>query len=265
MFENKNPIEKITSDSGYCGIFRTIGCIGDSLSSGEHESRKNGENGYHDYFEYSWGQFLGRMIGSTVYNFSCGGMTAEGIVKHQDWDCLNLCAEGRACQAYTVALGVNDLNRVRNENDPYTFGSIDDVHPEDPEQNAISFAGHMGMVLSHIKRVQPKARIFLITLPRGSADEVNEMADRHRQLMYELAEKFDFTYVIDLRRFAPIYDEEFRRIHYVGFHMNALGYLFTAKMIMNYIDAIIREKPEDFAQVAFIGRENDLHNENYVW
>ncbi|MBE6793009.1 MAG: SGNH/GDSL hydrolase family protein, partial [Ruminococcaceae bacterium] len=34
----KNPLDTLVSDGGFCGIFRTIGCIGDSLSSGELES-----------------------------------------------------------------------------------------------------------------------------------------------------------------------------------------------------------------------------------
>ena len=32
------PLDQIRPDGGFCGIFRTIGCIGDSLSSGEFES-----------------------------------------------------------------------------------------------------------------------------------------------------------------------------------------------------------------------------------
>ena len=33
-----NPIKRFVPDGGYTSIFRTIGFIGDSLSSGEHES-----------------------------------------------------------------------------------------------------------------------------------------------------------------------------------------------------------------------------------
>ena len=49
--ENK-PLDKIICDGGMMNIFRTIGCIGDSLSSGEFEYIKDGEtvcldlNGY---------------------------------------------------------------------------------------------------------------------------------------------------------------------------------------------------------------------------
>lgn len=60
------------------GVLRTIGCVGDSLSSGEFESTNlEGGKGYHDYFDYSWGQYMARMAGVTVRNFSRGGMTAQ--------------------------------------------------------------------------------------------------------------------------------------------------------------------------------------------
>ena len=36
VFE-KNPLEQLAPNGGFCGIFHTIGCIGDSMSSGEFE------------------------------------------------------------------------------------------------------------------------------------------------------------------------------------------------------------------------------------
>ena len=76
--EGEKPLDYLLSDGGFCKIFRTIGCIGDSLSSGEMESfSAQGGRGFHDYYEYSWGQFMARTAGIQVYNFSRGGMTAK--------------------------------------------------------------------------------------------------------------------------------------------------------------------------------------------
>ena len=36
--QTEKPLERLLPDGGFCGIFRTIACIGDSLSSGEFES-----------------------------------------------------------------------------------------------------------------------------------------------------------------------------------------------------------------------------------
>lgn len=51
---DEKPLETLVNNGGYTAIFRRIGVVGDSLSSGEFESLdENGIKGYHDYFEYS--------------------------------------------------------------------------------------------------------------------------------------------------------------------------------------------------------------------
>ena len=53
----EKPLDNLATDGGFCGIFRRIACIGDSLSSGEFEGiNAEGQKTYHDYFDYSWGQ-----------------------------------------------------------------------------------------------------------------------------------------------------------------------------------------------------------------
>lgn len=94
--ENKNfeenPLQTIAPNGGFCGIFKAIACIGDSLASGEFESKKeDGKISYHDWYEYSWGQCIARHTRSKVYNFSRGGMTAkeymEGFAESRGfWD-----------------------------------------------------------------------------------------------------------------------------------------------------------------------------------
>ena len=256
-----NPIfDNKVVNGGFCGIIRTLGCIGDSLSSGEHESRTDGKPGYHDYFEYSWGQFLARSAGLTAYNFSRGGMTAKGFLNAEGW--LDFRNPEKKCQAYVIALGVNDITHK------VEMGNVEtDVHPENCELNADNFVGNMGRIMSHIKELEPKARIFLVTIPKHDYNTNAEDDPKviHAKKLYELAEKFEFTYVIDLHKYVPTYDAEFRKYYFVGGHMNAMGYKLTADYVMSCMDQIIRDNYEDFAQIAFVGRENDLHNEKYVW
>ena len=74
----EKPLDVIKPDGGFTGIFRTIACVGDSLSSGEFESTQpGGGKGYHDYYDYSWGQYVARAAGCKVYNCSRGDMTAS--------------------------------------------------------------------------------------------------------------------------------------------------------------------------------------------
>ena len=75
---NEKPLDRLVNGYSMTSVFRRIAFIGDSLSSGEFETRdEQGNAGYYDMFEYSWGQYIARENGLTAYNFSRGGMTAE--------------------------------------------------------------------------------------------------------------------------------------------------------------------------------------------
>lgn len=234
------------------GIFRTVAYIGDSLSSGEVVSREiPGKNRYHDYYEYSWGQYLARKFGHKAYNFSRGGMTAKEFLGGYA-DQNRFFDPARAAQAYFIALGVNDL---LNRRDP--VGEINDVDLAQPENNADTFAGWYGKIISKYKSISPRAKFFLVTMPR----EFDDVGDRitlkkaHRQLMYEMAKLFEHTYVIDLLERAPLYDEEFKKRHFMNKHFTPAGYLLTAELISQLTSEVISENIDEFRDVAFIGTD----------
>ena len=251
--QNEKPLDRIVSDGGFTAIFRTICCVGDSLSSGEFESlNADGNHGYHDMYEYSWGQYLARMCGSRVYNFSRGGMSAK-------WYCETFADENDfwnpkyASQAYIIALGVNDILGENQE-----LGSVNDVDFTDCKNNKKNFAGYYAKIIQRLKKIQPRAKFFLMTMAdEGESDSKIKEKQAHAALLYDFAEKFDNTYVIDLLKYAPKYDEKFKENFYLLGHLNPMGYLLTAKMTASYIDYIIRHNPEDFKEVGFIG--TDLH------
>lgn len=59
--ENEKPLDRLVDSYSHTSVFRSIAFIGDSLSSGEFETRDaEGNAGYHDMFEYSWGQYIAR-------------------------------------------------------------------------------------------------------------------------------------------------------------------------------------------------------------
>ena len=247
--ENEKPLDHLPADGGFTSIFRTIACVGDSLSSGEFEGLdEEGKKSFHDMFEYSWGQYIARAAGVKVYNFSKGGMTAKAYMQSFAeqkgyWD-----PELKA-QAYIIALGCND---VKWENIDF-MGSVADINLEDYTRNADSFAGYYGSIIQRYKEIQPNARFFLLTKPRSGWDKGDEVNARHRQLMLDMAELFDNTYVIDLFEYGPKYDSEFKKNFYLGGHMNPCGYKLTARMVMAYIDYIIRHNMQDFKQIGFMG------------
>ncbi|MBQ7543254.1 MAG: SGNH/GDSL hydrolase family protein [Clostridia bacterium] len=251
---NEKPLAHLVSDGGYCGILRTIGCVGDSLSSGEFESRnENGDVGYHDQFDYSWGQFLARDCGNTVYNFSRGGMTAKEYVESFA-EQNGFWVDQYVCQAYILALGVNDLNAGQ------PIGSTADIDLTDRTNNKPTFAGYYGAIIQRLREKQDKARFFFVTMPKT---ENGSVFPAHTKLMYDMAALFPHSYVIDLDRDAPPHDAAFRDAFYMGGHMNAAGYRLTAKQIETYIDFIIRHNMDDFRQIGFVG--TPYHNAGYSW
>lgn len=250
------------TNGGFCGIFRTVACIGDSLSSGEFEGFINGHPAWYDCYEYSWGQYMARDTGTKVYNFSKGVMTAreycETFAKESGYWNKEL-----AAQAYIIALGVNDIGERLN-GELVTFGSVNDIDEKDWDKNKPSFAGYYAEIISRYKEIQPKAKFFFMTIPSGEQNEKREPYNvRHRELLYKLTERFDNCYVLDFKQYAPVYDKKFKENFFLAGHMNAAGYRLTALMVESYIDYIIRNNPEDFKQVGFIG--TPYHNSNEKW
>lgn len=241
--KNEKPLDRMVNDGGMCAIFRTIACIGDSLASGEFEADDHG----HDLYEYSWGQFLARSCGCKVYNFSKGGMTAkrynESFADENGYYSPDL-----AAQAYIISLGTND---VCNNGQP--IGKITDIDVNDYNNNADTYAGHLGKIISKYKEIQPDAKFFIMTMPRGSNYHRDNLKKQCRDLMEEMVGIFDNCYLIDLYTYAPVIDSEYSRKFSLGSHRNPAGYLARARMIESYIDYIIRHNPEDFKQVGFIG------------
>ena len=247
--KDEKPLEKLIPTGGMTAILRRIGCVGDSLSSGELETTDpTGRKVYLDLYEHSWGQYIARMTGAMVYNFSKGGMTARGYIGDFAYS-QNFWDPKLACDAYIIALGVNDLFGIKLE-----IGSTSDVNLQAPEQSAPTFAGYLGQLILRLKKIQPDAKFFYLTMPQEENEkESGVLRDAHAQLMYDFAEFFENGYVIDLRKYGPIYDQEFKRKFYGGGHLNSMGYYLTALEIASYIDYIIRHNPQDFRSTGLAG------------
>ena len=249
--EGELPLERAVRDGGFCGIFRRIGCIGDSLSAGEFESKRaDGTTGFHDMYEYSWGSYIGRDVGCEIVNMGRDLMTAEEFVTSYA-DSKRFFAPENACQAYIIALGLNDLFTKSGP-----LGAIADVHPDSPEKNAPTFAGYLGRILSRFKKISPRCRFFLVSMPHQECDGCwNPTVEAHRDLLFEMAELYSHTYVLDLCEYFPRQNDEIRSLIYMGGHFNPMGYMYIARCFESYIDWYIRRDPRAFAEVPFIGTD----------
>ena len=245
--ENEKPLDRLVEGYSNTSIFRKIAFVGDSLSSGEFETLKpDGKKGYHDIYEYSWGQFIARRNGLTAYNFSKGGMRArqymESFAEQKGFWNPEL-----ACQAYVIALGCNDFNHK------VEVGSIDDIDKDDWRNNKPTFIGDMAAIVQRYKEISPDAKFFFVTMPASSDPvKVKERHEPQAAACYALAEYFENSYVIDLFKYLPVQDDDFKAKFYLHSHMNPMGYIFIAKVVDSYIDYIIRHNPDDFKHVGFI-------------
>ena len=245
----EKPLENLVSGYSNTAIFRKIAFIGDSLSSGEFETvDENGNRGYHDLYDYSWGQHIARHNGSFAYNFSRGGMTAkwylESFAEERGfWD------KEKACQAYVIALGVND---IYNQN--MKIGTAEDIAKTDFADER-PFISYYAEIIRKYKEISPDAKFFFVTFPNEGDKRTDEKTQGMINALYALADHFDNSYVINLFEYGPVYDDEFRKKYFLHGHMNPMGYILTAKLIDSYIDYIIRTNPADFSNVGFIGTD----------
>ena len=233
--ENEKPLDRIVTDGGFCGIFRKIACIGDSLSSGEFESiSPDGTKRYHDFYEYSWGQHIARSTGATVYNFSQGGMTAKTYMEVFA-DNKGFWGTDKLAQAYIIALGVNDV--TKHLNGEIELGTLSDIDVTNCKNNAKTFIGYYAQIIQRIKELQPRAKIFLVSPPQsGNMEEARTQKYKIvRDLLQGLTTLFKNIYLLDMFEYAPKNDQEFLDKYWLG-HMAPTGYVLVARMIESYID-----------------------------
>ena len=251
LFDNdEKPLDRLVDGYSHTSVFRTIGFIGDSLSSGEFETRdENQKPGYHDLYEYSWGQYIARKNGLAAYNFSRGGMTAKEYIESFAQE-KGYWEKDKACQAYVIALGVND---VYNQN--MEIGSIEDIDAENYRNNRPTFVGYYAMIIEKYKEISPDAKFFFVTFPNTDTPERDEKTHGVINALYSLSEYFDNSYVIDLYKYGPVYNAQFKEKFFLYAHMNPSGYILTARMIDSYIDYIVRHNPDDFRTIGFVGTD----------
>lgn len=241
------PLDQIITDGGMCKIFRSIGVVGDSLSSGEMaygNASDESTQQYVDMYEYSWIQYMARYCGNTAYNFSAGGLSTRTFFTAHNGKFYNEMMDGNhKCQAYFIALGHND----KNQNIP--IGSISDIDVNNPDANADTYYGNYGKIISKIKTVQPHAKIFCICMKDNTA------YGQYNNAIKALAELFSNVYVLDMASYAPPLESW----EYTQGHGNAMGYLNYSHQISSYVDWIIRHNRNDFKYVQFINTDKEQY------
>lgn len=224
-----------------------VGVVGDSLASGACVSNEDGTAHYRDIYEHSWGQFMARRYGLACVNLSRGGMTAADWLTDAERGLIYAQKPENLCNAYIIGLGVNDTILGTG----YT-GTAADINPTDPAQNANTFCGNYGKIISHLKAIQPKCKIFVLTLP--ATDNVSKA---YNEAIRAVAALYDGCYCIDLE------GDGFYRTGFISGagrygHYNSVAYNAMAGHLAGLIGGYIGGNPEEFGQLEFIGTD-------YAW
>jgi lysophospholipase L1-like esterase len=225
-------------DGGYLKMFKTIGVIGDSLSSGELEFKdNNGVLHYVDNYESSWLSNICRTIGATPIHYSEGGLTTKAWLQKYKTKLLN---ETNKPTCYFIALCTNDYGGVGG----YGIGTIDDCYSD----SAQTFIGYYGQIIRSIQTTQPKAKIFMLSSYARGTTQL-----QYSQAIEALSHKYSNTYYVDLYNLGSgLYDNNFYKNY--G-HFNDYGYVQVAKEIATICDKIIKDNYQSFKLATLIGTE----------
>ena len=234
--------------------FNSFGVIGDSLASGESVSVVDGQTQYVDNYNYSWGQFIAKKYGMKCINFSAGGLTTRSwLTSHSGLSKLQ--NEDNKCNAYIIGLGVNDYTLGSSY-----IGSSSDIHVDNPTLNEDTFYGNYGKIISNIKLVQPKAKIFLFTCPDQTNPSTRDYSNLNTAIR-TIATLFTNVYIIDLASdYNSYFNSGFMASNLRGGHYNAISYSYISDMLFNWLSTYMKNNYTDFRQIEFIGTDYNYYN-----
>ena len=237
------PLEDISEDVGLLRCFDTVGCIGDSLSSGECAYKDSSGSHYIDMYNISWGQCLARMTGNTYYNFSTGGLSTRSFWTTNNAKVREFDDGNHVCKMYFIGLGQNDNNLS------IPIGTNADVS----DDSADTYYGNYGKIIRRIKQMQPKAKVFVFTDPLEAVE-----TSGYNAAVRDIATLFSNVYLIDLYTYGRSIIKganSFINKNLRSAHFNAVGYQTIAYIIATYVNWIMRNNPNEFREIEFIGTD----------
>lgn len=120
--------------------------------------------------------------------------------------------------------------------------------------------GNYAKIIQKCLELQPKAKIFVVTIPKTRTDYHNAWTTGNSKIK-AVAEKLG-VYVLDVYTYSESYDnpDAYKNHFYLGGHRNAIGYRRTAMEYATYISWIIYNNPDDFRNVQYIGTDYNYTN-----
>lgn len=212
-------------------VFKTIGVIGDSFASGEIYIGSSSTGT--DYYDLSWPQVMGRMIGADAVNYSKGGLTTKTWLEDATYGLTKLNAEP-ANNLYIIALGINDGNVSM------PIGTIADITSDSTN----SFYSYYGRIIRAVKAHAPNAVIILSTCARWTntytpySNAIIAIGEYYSLAVFDLSEN-------------EFFQSSFFSSNQVHNHPTAVNYSAMAKEFVKLVEEELQNNPSKY--VAFIG------------
>lgn len=206
-----NTINEIINNKGIeplyntVNIFNSIGAIGDSYTAGS-VLHSNGTT-WSDVTNQSYIAVIGKRAGVNYANYGVGATSTRTYLTRG----LQRVLTDTPKDFYMLAFGINDMALGNNY-----IGSIDDIK-EDYTQNADTFYGNYGKIISQVLEHSPNAKLILVKLQiRGTNTDLFNTA------IENIANHFAIPFI------NPYDDAFFTSSEYsirVGGHPTILGYV----------------------------------------
>ena len=188
-------------------IFNSIGVIGDSYSLGQ--TYKNDGTYNTTNHRYSWFRQIAYKYNIIPNSYAIGGINTRTWLSNQYG--LSKLLSDEASDCYLLALGINDVYNLGHD----YLGSITDIK-NDYTQNADTFYGNYGKIISNILINKPNAKIIMLTITSNS----DECTDFNNAII-EIANHFNIPYGVTM-------DDEFFSsdcfTRKIGGHPTCVGY-----------------------------------------
>lgn len=243
-FSVKLSIVRLVADSisvMSAKIFRRVGCIGDSYTSGHIHLQ--GANAVVTNYDYAWPHYMSGLTNNKWTNFGQSGSTAKqwvvgasrlGEVKES----------GNKCQAYIIGLMINDQGSWSSYATP--VGNKSDIGTD-----ADTYYAWYYKLVQEVISVNASAKIFCNTCPNYANDFAYNVAVR--DIVAHCKSNGQNVYLCDLASDKYNNETYYKNPVFlsdaVNGHFTAIGYEFMAECYIRVLSDVINSNVAEFQNV----------------
>lgn len=222
-----------------CNIIKRFGGIGDSYMAG-HIQPRNQEMADPKNYEYAWPCFLSKLTGNTFTNFAVSGSTAKQWVNTSLFNEVE--KEGNKCQAYCIALMINDQGDWSKYATP--CGTKEDIGTE-----ADTYYAYYYKLIQKVIAINPDAKIFCFTC--FVYEDNFEYNVAVRDIVDFCKNKGQNVYLVDTAKYrdSSYFKNTIFNADACNGHYTAIGYNFMAECHYKLISDVINNNVVDFENV----------------